>query len=181
MKLLNWLNEPNSADFVESSEKEPAPILRQRLEELSTVPVTKVMVPRPLITALDADVQLRRVKRLKSSKVRYFPVYKGDLDQVLGWIEKTKVIEIMNEGREDAHLENHLQPVAKVSENSMVNGLADVFLKAKSPIAFVTNESGQTVGMITLPDFVELLFGFDVEGSNLNAASESTAPKSYEI
>jgi CBS domain containing-hemolysin-like protein len=179
MKLLNWLNDVDTPEFLEQNEGEPNPVLKARLEELSHVQVTKVMVPRPLIFALDADVQLRRVKRLKSSKVRYFPVYKGDLDKVLGWIEKAKVIELLNDGREENKLESNLQPVAKIPDTATVNQLADVFLKAKSPIAVVVNEQGQTAGLMTLMNFVELLFGFDLEGAPQAPAPE--APKSYDL
>ena len=181
MKLLNWLNDQNAPEFIDNAQDRIAPGLRHRLEELAQVPVTKMMIPRPLIMALDADVQLRRVKRLKSSKMRYFPVYKGDLDRILGWIEKSKVIEILNEGREDARLENHLQPMAKIGENAMVSELADIFLKAKCPMAVVLNDQGQTAGIATLSDFVELLFGFDVEGQTQAATPDPSPPKNYEL
>lgn len=180
MKLLNWLNDVDTPEFLEQNNGQLSPVLKARLEELSHVPVTKVMVPRPLITGLDADVQLRRVKRLKSSKVRYFPVYKGDLDQILGWIEKSKVIELLNDGRDDSKLENHLQPIPRIPETATVNMLADVFLQGKSPIAVVVNEARQTVGMMSLINFVELLFGFELDGLPPSPPAETPA-KTYEI
>jgi CBS domain containing-hemolysin-like protein len=149
---------------------------------MSRVPVTKIMVPRPLIQGLDADIQLRRVKRLKSSKVRIFPVYKGDLDRILGWIEKGKVLEILNEGREDARIENHLQPAPRIPDSAKVSDLADIFLKHKSPIAVVTDAFGKTAGLILITDFLKEFFGFDMY-STMNAPVETPAPlpKSYEI
>lgn len=180
MKLLNWLNDTDTPEFLEPNENKLNPVLLQKLEELSHVQVTKVMVPRPLITALDADVQLRRVKRLKSSKVRYFPVYKGDLDQILGWIEKSKVIELLNDGREENRLETHVQAIPKIKETDTVNVLADVFLKGKSPIVIVVNEQGQTAGLVSLMNFVELLFGFELDGLPPSPPVETPA-KTYEI
>lgn len=180
MKLLNWLNEDESPEFLETKETDLAPALKHRLGELKSAPITQLMVPRPLIQGLDADVQLRRVKRLKSSKTRYFPVYKGDLDHILGWIEKAKVIELLNEGREDARLENQVQPIAKIPDTAMISDLADLFLKAKSPMAIVTTGQGLTAGLVTLPDFIELLFGFDVEGTS-TSPGPNESPKNYEI
>lgn len=179
MKLLSWLNDPSDPQFLETPEQgTPAPALRERLEELKRMPVTKLMIPRPLIAALDADVQLRRVKRLKSSKVRYFPVYRGDLDHVLGWVEKSKILEILNEGREEARLEFHVQPLAKIKESAPVADLADVFLKGKTPMVLVVGPQGQTVGLVTLRDFIEQLFGFDMETTLSNAEPSA---KSYEL
>jgi CBS domain containing-hemolysin-like protein len=182
MKLLNWLNDVDTPEIVEEQQGSLNPVLRQKLEELSHVPVTKVMIPRPLIQGLDADIQLRRVKRLKSSKIRYFPVYKGDLDRILGWIEKSKVVELLNnDGRDDTKLENHLQSIAKIPDTATVNMLADVFLHSKSPIIVVTNEAGQTVGLMTLVYFVELLFGFELDGLPPSPPQPDVSAKTYEI
>lgn len=184
MKLLSWLNDHNEPEILENAKPSQWESLRQRLEELSHIPVTKVMVPRPLIQGLDADIQLRRVKRLKSSKVRFFPVYKGDLDRILGWIEKDRVVEILNEGRDEARLENHLQPVPRVRDTSKVSDLADIFLKNKSPMAVVTDALGKTAGLILITDFLELLFGFEMYSGAASAPLDSapiSPPKPYEI
>lgn len=163
MKLLNWLADQNSPNsFVENSELEVAPLLRKKLEELLAISVIEIMIPRPLITALDADVQLRRVKRLKSSKVNYFPVYKGDLDRVLGWIEKSKVIELLNDPKEDQKIENFVQSIPTLSEAAKVPELADLFIQSQSPFVIVVNAQNQTVGLVTLEEFVARVFGFDL-------------------
>lgn len=182
MKLLSWLNDHSDPEILENVKSGQWDSLRQRLEELNHVPVTKIMVPRPLIQGLDADIQLRRVKRLKSSKVRIFPVYKGDLDRILGWIEKGKVLEILNEGREDARIENHLQPAPRVRDTAKVSDLADIFLKHKSPMAVVADAFGKTAGLVLITDFLKEFFGFDMY-SNVNSPIETSLPlsKPYEI
>jgi Mg2+/Co2+ transporter CorB len=181
MKLFSWLQDQ---DTIESEETEPplSPKLQARLEELEKLAVRDVMAPRALVTALDVDVQLRRVRRLKSSKFAYLPVYKGDLDHILGWISKRKVLDLLNESGEENHLIPHIRPVGTVAEGAPVSELADLFLKTASPILIVRNSHGSTTGIILLSEFVELIFGFDL--STPQPATTSDAPvtaKTYEL
>lgn len=188
MKLFSWLNEeetPEKNTQEEGSEEEPSlsPILEARLAELETINVTNVMIPRSVVTALDVDVQLRRVRRLKSAKVVHFPVYKGDLDHILGWVSKAKVLELLNEPAEDLNLEKHVRTVGTVSEEATVSDLADIFLKAASPFLVVKNAQGSTTGIVMLADFVELIFGFELSPPQPSTAVETPAPRlnSFEL
>lgn len=181
MKLLSWLQEPHeSTENQNSNEPSLSPLLRARLEELREVPLKNLMVPRALITALDADVQLRRVRRLKSAKVTHFPVYRGDLDQILGWIPKSRVLELLNLVPEDVRLSDHLRPVGVVQENIKIDRLADEFLRSQSPVLVVVNPAGATVGIVPLAAFVELVFGFDLGHSTQSVPAE-LAVRSYEL
>lgn len=188
MKLFSWLNEEESPEKntqEDGAEEEPSlsPILEARLAELETVNVTNVMIPRTVIQALDVDVQLRRVRRLKSAKVVHFPVYKGDLDHILGWVSKAKVLELLNEPAEDLNLEKYVRPVGAVNEEATVNELADIFLKAASPFLVVKNAQGSTTGIVMLADFVELIFGFELSPPQTSPAVETPAPRlnSFEL
>lgn len=186
MKLFDWIQDLTSQTPTDetSDEDHPiAPALRARLAELEKMSVREVMIPRAVVMALDADVQLRRVRRLKSSKVVYFPVYKGDLDHILGWISKQKVLELLNEPNEDFQLTNFLRPVGEVAESASVAELADAFLKSASPFLVVKNAQGSTVGVVPLSEFIELVFGFEMGGPSQSAAQDFSAPllRSHEI
>jgi len=168
MNILSWLHDLTALPAESDEEKPEPPIspkLAARLTELGKMSVRDVMVPRSVVRALDADVQLRRVRRLKSSKFAYFPVYQGDLDHILGWISKQKVMELLNEPSEDLQLRDHLRPVGEVQENATVAELADAFLKNASPFLIVKNVSEATIGLVPLADFVELIFGFDLDSA----------------
>lgn len=195
MKLFHWIQDLNSTDQTNSAEDdadpsgrrhEPrllAPVLRARLGELQKMPVTELMIPRAVVMALDADVQLRRVRRLKSSKTVYFPVYKGDLDHILGWISKQKVLDLLNEPIEDVQLSQYLRRVGEVPDTANVAQLADEFLQSSSPFLVVKNSQGSTVGIIPLSEFVELVFGFEMDAPTAATTAEFTAPllRSHEI
>lgn len=136
--------------------------LRKRLEELQTLSLDEVMTPRSIVTALDADVQLKRVRRLRSSKAAYFPVYEGDLDHVIGWISKDKVLELLESPAEAVNIRRHLRPVGRVPMSTPVSELMEEFLKARSPFLVVMNTEGHTEGLVSLAEFVELFFGFEM-------------------
>ena len=139
------------------------------------------MVPRALIHALDADVQLKRVRRLKSSKAHAFPVYKGDLDHILGWISKARVLELLNEPGEDSPLAGNLMPVGSIFEEATAADLADSFLKVACPFVVVKNHQGGTVGIVPLTEFVELLFGLEIDTPSLPMVNESPVSRAYEL
>jgi putative hemolysin len=155
MSFLNWLN-----DHDDDSATEP-PLLKARLAELEEIPVTKLMIPRPLIAGLDYDIQLRRLRRSLAGKPPYMPVYKGDLDRILGWVEKAKVIELLNSPGEQS-LDPIIQPIGQVPETMTAAELADRFLKTHSPLLVVTNSNAQTLGIVLLAEFLKSIFGFDL-------------------
>lgn len=178
MKLFHWLQDNKNTVNLEdgSAEETSSPVLKARLAELEKMSVSEVMTPRAVIMALDADVQLRRVRRLKSSKTLYFPVYKGDLDHILGWVSKQKVLELLNEPTEEFQLTHFIRPVGEVSDETKVSELADIFLKTASPFLVVKNSQGSTVGIVPLAEFVELVFGFELEMPAGGANSDFAAP-----
>jgi Mg2+/Co2+ transporter CorB len=182
MKLFSWLQDSALAGL-DSEDAEPplAPALKARLIELKGMKVKDVMVPRALITALDADVQLRRVRRLKSAKTAYFPVYAGDLDHILGWISKQKVMDLMQMPTEDVLLAKNVQPVGEIDEEATVAALADAFLKAASPFLVAKNATGQTTGLMPLSEFVELIFGFELAPGAQPSGHDVSALRNYEI
>ncbi len=187
MKLFSWLNDENPSENKtnEDSEAEPSlsPVLEARLSELTKMKVTDIMIPRALVTALDADVQLRRVRRLKSAKVAHLPVYKGDLDHILGWVSKVKVLELLAENSEENSLAHFVRPVGTVFEDATVSELADIFLKAASPFLVVKNGHGATIGIVPLAEFVELIFGFELSPPPSAPALDIPAPRlsSFEL
>lgn len=183
MKLFNWLQEAGTGEEpAQDGETVTAPRLRARLAELAKMSVKDAMVPRSLITALDAEVQLRRVRRLKSAKVAFFPVYKGDLDHILGWIPKARVLELLhNEPNEEVRLSEHVKPVGEIAETASVADLADAFLKSGSPFLVVKNEQDNTAGIVPLSEFVELIFGFELGPPAQNAGNDINVLRGYEL
>ncbi len=52
--------------------------------------------------------------------------------------------------------------VYKVSENIPVSNLIDLFVKRKTHLFVVTDQYGQTSGIVTLEDVIEALLGVEI-------------------
>lgn len=181
MKLFNWLNEDSPSGSSDTAEPDSRSSLRLRLNELKDKKATDLMVARALVSALDAEVQLRRVRRLKSSKASFFLVYKGDLDRIIGWITKAKVLELINETGEDSSIALHVRPIGYVTEEASVADVADVMAGTGSPFVVVRNEVGSTLGTLTVYDVVEQLFGIELNPAAAPSLSEPGALRGYEL
>ena len=185
MNLLTWLHALKDEAPNNPEEPEPplSPLLSHRLHDLENVAVKDLMVPRARIHALDVDVQLRRVKRLKSATTTFFPVYQGDLDHLLGWVPKQTVLNLLAQPIEEVHLADHVRPAGTIAENASASLLADAFLESASPFLIVKNDHESTVGIVTLAEFIELVFGFEIGKIGRHGSPESIPPllKSYEL
>lgn len=171
MGILTWLQDLKQSTLeTEESEPPQGQDLKAQLEQLGHVSMDKMMVPRALVTALDVDVQLRRFRRLKSSKVNYFPVYKGDLDNILGWISKERLLQLRERG-EDIQVIQHVQPVPSVQETSSAPELAETFLASGAPLVVVKNSLGGTAGIVWRAEFLELLSGVSADRAPTLAAT----------
>lgn len=142
----------------------PSPEFNERLSELRETSVSELMIPRALIVGIDADVQLRRLRKLKLSPVEFFPVYRGDLDNVLGWVPKSAFVSLINKPNmgEEPRIVEFMRPVIEVGINTKVADLADHFLAAKVPFLVIKDQTGKaTLGLVTLTDFVGYVFGVE--------------------
>jgi Mg2+/Co2+ transporter CorB len=175
MKLFEWLNEE------EDGEPPSSPRLLDKLKDLHPMPVKRIMVPRALIVALDADVHPRRVRRLKSLKATYLAVYRGDLDHILGWVPKARVLDLIQDPNAEVELSEYAQSVGFIDEDMPVSAVADAFLKFKCPFLVARNGSGQTTGLVTLADYVEAVFGFPMGETTPTPAPTVTPLRDYEL
>ena len=175
MKLFEWLSED------EDGEPPSSPLLTNKLKSLGAMPVKRIMIPRALIVALDADVHPRRVRRLKSLKATYLAVYRGDLDHILGWIPKSRVLELIQDPNAEVELSQHVQSVGFIIEDMPTSVVADAFLKFKCPFLVARNDAGQTTGLVTLADYVENVFGFPMGETASPPAPTVTPLRDYEL
>jgi CBS domain containing-hemolysin-like protein len=185
MKFLSWIQavpdylatdrigDKNSEDD-EPPSRSVAPRLHSRLSELDQVSVKDIMTPRALILALDVDVQLTRVRRLKTAKTPFFPVYRGDLDHLMGWVATASLQELMGRPSDEIQLTEYLRPLGVVPESASGADLADAFLASKSPLVAVKSHSSKTLGMVSLSTYTEIIFGLEA-GPGHSAATSSQA------
>jgi len=121
--------------------------------------VAAIMVPRPDVVALSVETPLRDALEVAIAQGhRRLPVYRGDLDDVLGVVRLRDLARAVAD-EHDVTLVDLLRPAAAVPETRRVVDLLRDLQEARHTIAVVIDEHGGTAGIATVEDVVEELVG----------------------
>ncbi len=131
------------------------------LFDLEHTSVDDVMTPRTRIEALDVNVPLEQLlQQLDKCEHHALPVYKGDIDHLLGILEVRKTFPARHTGRF-----KHDMLRALLTEPYFVPSGTPVFQQLRSfqekphNMALVVDEYGEVQGLITPQDIIEELTG----------------------
>src|SRR5918998_4015142 len=149
------LKEGERAGVFEEEERE----LAIRALRLDDRPVRELMTPRPKIVWLDAEAPPQEHRRLVAeSRHSYYPVARGDLDNLLGLASVKDAWARMMEGERVGLLEA-LRPPPLVPEGVPATAALEAFKRSGVPVALVIDERGNCEGLVTLTDILEALVG----------------------
>ncbi|MCZ8123726.1 MAG: hemolysin family protein [Tagaea sp.] len=130
-----------------------------RLREVSA---EDVMVPRADIVAIEQDVDLDRLAEFFAREAHSrVPVYRGTLDDVLGFVHLKDVVRARQSGSA-AKLPDLLRKVLFVAPSMRVLDLLLEMRKSRTHLALVVDEYGGVDGLVTVEDVVEAIVG-DIE------------------
>jgi putative hemolysin len=122
--------------------------------------VREVMVPRPDVIGIEADKSLRDVQAMVLTHgFSRLPVFREDLDEVVGIVYAKDVLKALHQGKHDMPLAEIVREAHFIPESKKVAELLREMQKEKFHIALVTDEYGSTVGLVTLEDLLEELVG----------------------
>ena len=159
---------------IEEEEKE----LIHSIFEFGDTIVREVMVPRPDIIAVEDHEGLRQVQEMVLQHgYSRLPVYKEDLDDVIGVAYAKDVLKALHQGRSNTPLREIVRRAHFVPESKKVADLLKQMQKDKFHIAMVTDEYGSVSGLVTLEDILEELVGeitdeYDVEEPNIEPVGD---------
>jgi CBS domain containing-hemolysin-like protein len=129
------------------------------LLETEETPVSAIMTPRREIFALeDAPITKDLVRTIKNKGFSRIPVYRGDLDHLLGILHVKDLLRWQLEGRQ-RRLADLVRAPFFVPEMMRVRTLLEEFQKRRLKFSLVVDEYGTIVGLVTLEDVLEELFG----------------------
>lgn len=135
----------------------------QNLLRFGSLKVTDIMTPRTVISALSEETTLDDAMQLLTrSPFSRVPVFRSDLDDVVGFILKDEVMLRIALGHGDEVLRSMKRRLVAVPETTSLSVLMDTFLKERQHIAVVIDEYGGTTGLVTLEDLVETLIGVEI-------------------
>lgn len=123
-----------------------------------TTEITRIMVPRPRVAFIDADLPvpeiLSRFQRLRHRRV---PLYRQQRDNIVGVLKDQNLLEVLAGKRlEEIELADIVEDAKLVPSTQTVSELAEFFKEGDHHAAIVVNEFGGVEGLVSADD----VFGF---------------------
>ena len=150
--------------------------------ELEKVTVDDVMVPRGEIEGIDLDADWDEIAaRLGTSRYTRLPVYRGNLDDVVGVVHLRKVMRLMHGGNfnRESFLPLIIEPYFVPQGTPLSIALLN-FRASKRRSALVVNEYGDILGLVTLEEILEEIVGdFTTPGMTLAEEIQPQADGSF--
>ncbi|MFI8189519.1 hemolysin family protein [Streptomyces sp. NPDC085946] len=130
-----------------------------RTLNLADLTAENVMTPRVQVIALEAQATCEDVANAtRATGLSRFPVYRGNLDTVVGTAHVKDVLAVPAERRRLVPVAELMREPLLVPESLTVDRLLDR-LSGKRTMAVVIDEYGGTAGVATLEDIVEEVVG----------------------
>ena len=136
----------------------------QNLIQLNAMKVSDIMTPRPVIFALPQSTPLPDFAALIENKpFTRIPVYDKGNDDFTGFIIRgDALLAHLKDHYDTGTLKDVILPIAITPEYTPVDTLFQRFIAERHHIMLVTNEFGTTVGLVTLEDIIETIFGIEI-------------------
>jgi len=163
-KLLNYLSESELGRYLESNEKK----LIHTVISFKDRIVREVMVPRIDVFSLSSETSiLEAAKHFSLEGYSRIPVYKENVDKIIGVLLYKDVLSIYTKHIENKHptealnktVEPFVKPVLYTPETKKIAQLLQEFRNKQIHLAIVVDEYGGTEGIVTIEDILEELVG----------------------
>lgn len=127
--------------------------------ELRDISVLDIMVPRADIQAISITISSEELLRILADKPHSrLPVYKGDLDNIIGVLNMKDIFVKLATGN-DINIEAMMREPMVVSPAMRVMDLILHMRQSKVHMAFVVDEFGGIDGLVTISDLIEAIVG----------------------
>jgi putative hemolysin len=141
----------------------------ERLIDIENVSVREVMVPRNDIAAVPFEASLDHVLRaFIETQYTRLPVYEGRREHIVGYLHYKDLLPLWQRRRAAERLNTALPPFRMagvmrrplvVPESKPLNQMIDDFRREHAHMAMVVDEFGTIVGLVTMEDVLEQIFG----------------------
>jgi len=129
--------------------------------DLEKVTVEDIMVPRNEVNGLDLDDEWEDiVEQITRSPYTRLPVYRGSLDNIIGFLHLRKILHPMLRGELTPEtLQQTLREVMYIPEGTSLNRQLLNFQRDRRRIGLVVDEYGDILGLVTMEDLLEEIVG----------------------
>ena len=140
---------------------EPAEQIRlHRALRLGLRTASQLMVPRERLSGIDVETPLPAVlQRVAGSPFSRLPVYRGDLDNIVGLLHTKDVVTEYVRGMRRTSLTSLLRPISRIRHDMAADRLLAFLRERRTHQALVVDGDGKVAGLITLEDVLAELLG----------------------
>jgi putative hemolysin len=119
----------------------------------------ELMQPRMTVVWLDIQSQPETIQAtIRAHRYSRFPVGKGSLDRLLGYVHVKDLLELCMVGS-PLQIDRCIRPLPAISENMPALKILEIFQRDRTNIAMVVDEHGAFEGLVTMHDIVEAIIG----------------------
>lgn len=134
--------------------------LIQNVVEFGDKVVREVMTSRPNIVAITANATLQQLRELViHEQYSRIPVFEDTVDHVLGFVHVRDMFELGDPERATTKIREIMRPIRFVPETKAVNDLMREMQQEGAHIVMVVDEYGNTAGLASMEDLVEVILG----------------------
>ncbi len=134
--------------------------LIQSVVEFGDKVVREVMTSRPNIVAVTADATLEELRKLViHEQYSRIPVFEDEIDHIVGFVHVRDMFELADEDRATMKIRALMRPIRFVPETKPVHDLMREMQHEGAHMAVVIDEYGNTAGLVTMEDLVEVILG----------------------
>lgn len=157
-----------------------------RVFEFGDLTVGRLMTPRPDMFTVGLDTPWPAlVARLRDGGYSRVPVWEGSPDNIIGVLLLKSVLPLLPQsGSSDPpgprRLRTMLRPPHFVPPNRKADEMLAIFRTQRFHMAFVVDEYGSVVGLVTLDDLLQELVGELLDETDVEETTVFTGPDGHE-
>lgn len=149
----------NKAEQEKSIDSKQIDLLNSILE-FPTIKVKDIMVPRVDVQGIEKDVNFTDIIQIiRDHGHSRYPVFEDDIDDTLGFLHVKDLAFVEDTDRENFDVCKFLKEPFFVYEHMKIQAVFDHMNRKKVHLALVKDENGLVVGIVTLEDIMEEIFG----------------------
>lgn len=153
-ELRSYVDVSHEDGVIESEERE----IINNVFDFSDSVAKDIMIPRIDISSIPINASYREVMKVfRETMYTRLPVYKDEKENIIGFINIKDLIRLKDSGT--FSVEKFLREGYYTYEYKKTNDLMIEMRTRSVNLAFINNEYGATVGMVTLEDLLEEIVG----------------------
>ena len=128
--------------------------------EFPHIKVKDIMVIRSKVVGISSKSLLKEViSIIQENRHSRYPIYNKDLDHVEGFLHVKDLVFLELQNQKTFDFKQYLTPPFFIYEHMKIQAVFDHMNRRKVHLALVKDENGLVVGIITLEDIIEEIFG----------------------